>query len=526
MLYVPGYSFDSEPVKLGILFDSDTLDIPGDISELVTNILGGVLSSTSSLDIINPATFEKVGYNLGFNKSQFSSIENATIIAQELNAQYMLLTSMNYDLKAGVKAHAVKGMAKLFKWGKPSTKDIKPTFDVKLVDVASGGIILDTKEEIDAFKDDMKQQIVTGAIMKSGLIDLDTSAIAEFATFLAPEIQKVINEGVDVLEGVKIAALPEPETILTTTSTSEDYTSASIDVDIATSEPLIKVTATKPSTTLSSTIMNKVFSSEAEAANKAEKSILVNQPAYHNMSFHVYKVADVPSEYYVTYDGYLVYKADKGIWYYASKDSRGITKTSYVVGSVIPSVVKLNPYDKARASVAPIKGSAIEERSNRGKISIPMNSKTTVTREVTRVETPTRQEISIAMTPSAYNPVILYGANAPEWTSDSNFMAISKWQKSIDRIGILDRPRTPVAWKGDYPEVVYAWTGQQWRQLSAHGRDLTALSIIRREIYGLTVHIGKLNKLFWYDEDTSALSQYSKTWGYKWLGIIKAGKEY
>ena len=271
-------------------------------------------------------------------------------------------------------------------------------------------------------------------------------------------------------------------------------------------------------------------------------STLVNQPAYHNMNFHVYKPADVPSEYYVTYDGYLVYKGDRGIWFYASKDSRGITKTSYVVGSVLPSVVKLSPYDKSRASVAPIRASAIEKRSNKGKIIIPMNSRTTVTREVTRIDTPTRQEISIAMNPNLttpiylppttpttdtniYNPVIL-NPNAAAWLSDQNFMAVSKWQKSVDRMGILDRPRTPVAWKGDFPEVVYVWTGQQWRQISANGRPLPALSILRREIYGLTVHIGKLNALWWTDDDSNALSQYSRMWGYKWLGTIITRREY
>ena len=269
-------------------------------------------------------------------------------------------------------------------------------------------------------------------------------------------------------------------------------------------------------------------------------STLVNQPAYHNMNFHVYKPSDVPSEYYVTYDGYLVYKADRGIWYYASKESRGITKTSYVVGSVIPSVVKLKPYDKSRASVAPIRASAIEERSNKGKIDIPMNSRTRVTREVTRIETPTRQEISIAMNSSTpiylppttattdtniYNPVIL-NPNAAAWLSDQTFMSVSKWQKSVDRIGILDRPRTPVAWKGDFPEVIYVWTGQQWRQLSANGHSLPALNLLRREIYGLTVHIGKLNMLSWSDNDSNVLAQYSRMWGYKWLGTIVTRREY
>ena len=105
-------------------------------------------------------------------------------------------------------------------------------------------------------------------------------------------------------------------------------------------------------------------------------------------------------------------------------------------------------------------------------------------------------------------------------------MAIGKWQKSIDRIGVLDKPATPVAWKSDYPEVVYAWTGLQWRQMSARGKHISALSTIRRENYALTVHINKLNALTWNDDDTHILSQYAMMWGYQWLGKIIIGREY
>ena len=522
VLYAPGFSeVVSEPVKVGVLFDSDTFDMPESLSDMVANIFGSVLSSTSFVDIINPAHLETLGYNLGFNKSQFSNIDTAAVIGEEAKAQYMLLTSMNFDLNAAAKVYAKRGLAKLLGI-KSSTKNIKPTFDVKVLDVASKSVILEETKELDAFKDDVKKQIIAGTLTKSGVTDLDTSAITEFATFLTPEIQAAINKAVTVIDDTKVASVVDPINIETASITEDE-----VSVDV-------------PET--KSSVVSKIFTSEAHAANttstSSPASILVNQPAYHNMNFHVYKPAGIPSEYYVTYDGYLVYKGDKGIWYYASNNSTGITKTNYVVGSVIPGVLKLKPYDKTRASVAPIRASAIEERSNKGKIIIPMNSRTTVTREVTRVETPTRQEITIAMNPygapqyippstgtEIYTPIV-YTPNAPEWSGNSTFMAISKWQKSVDRIGVLDRPRIPVAWKGDYPEVIYAWTGQQWRQLSANLQGISALSILRRESYGLMMHVRKVNTSRWNDSDSSVLAQYARVWGYQWLGLITTGREY
>ena len=244
----------------------------------------------------------------------------------------------------------------------------------------------------------------------------------------------------------------------------------------------------------------------------AEKSILVNQPAYNSMSFYVYKPVNLHKDFYVTYDGYLVYKAENGIWHYGSAEKNGIIKTGYVVGSVIPSVVKLNPYDSKISSVAPIYNPTIKKE-----------------RKITPVKKTESKSENVYVPPAyaleVYEPVIL-SPNAVDWTKNSNFMAIGKWQKSIDRIGILEKPQTPVAWKGDYPEVIYAWTGLQWRQLNARGKNISAVSTLRRENYSLTVQTNKLNILRWSDYDSHVLSQYSLMWGYKWLGMVLIGRDF
>ena len=297
------------------------------------------------------------------------------------------------------------------------------------------------------------------------------------------------------------------------------------------------------------------LSSKSECA---ENATLVTQPAYHSMSFYVYKPANVPNEFFATFDGYLVYKDAQGVWNYASAEQSGIKKTAYVVGSVIPSVVKLKPWNTTISSVAPILGTdktltTIKPAGTRRKpddvLSLELETPeilkidvTPITRPTPKTQvkpknttsTPNAQVINksqrIVYTPpearlDLYSPG-LYTPNAADWTQNSNFMAIGKWQNSIDRIGVLDKPTTPVAWKGDYPEVIYAWTGMQWRQMNAQGKHISALSTIRREIYGLTVHTNKLNAPRWTNDDSYVLSQYAIMWGYNWLGQLIIGREY
>ncbi len=242
----------------------------------------------------------------------------------------------------------------------------------------------------------------------------------------------------------------------------------------------------------------------------AERAIRVNQPAYHSMRFYVYKPGNLPRDFYVTFDGYLVYKGSKGVWYYGSAEKSGLTKTGYVVGSVLPYVVRLKPYNAKISSVAPILG------SNK----VIDNPETSPDSKSNRVVYMPQEMYTELYSPSMMTP------NAADWTQNSNFMAISKWQKSVNKIGVLYRPAIPVAWKGDFPEVVYAWTGQNWRQLTAKVPHSTARSILRRGIYDLTVYTNKVNRLRWTEDDSHVLAQYAAMWGYEWAGQIILGRDY
>ena len=244
---------------------------------------------------------------------------------------------------------------------------------------------------------------------------------------------------------------------------------------------------------------------------------LVNQPAYHHMNFYVYKPANLHSDFYTTSDGYIVYKGAHGVWYYASAEKSGIVRTGYVVGSVIPDVVRLKPYNARVSSTAPI--------YNTHDRSAPVYNPDRAATSPVGVGVITPEIVYVPQVDYSARTLPVYPPNAV-MTVNANFTAIGRWHSTIDRVGVLNRPYTPVAWKGDYPEVVYVWTGSRWRELFPKGSGRRALSTMRRELYGITVETNKSNTLSWGQDDTNAFAHYAAMWGYRWMGIIDVGRSY
>lgn len=260
-------------------------------------------------------------------------------------------------------------------------------------------------------------------------------------------------------------------------------------------------------------ILSMLTAFPALSAETGQKAIRVTQPAYRSMSFYVTKPVNVPRDFYVTFDGYLVYRDSKGVWNYGSAEKSGIVKTGYVVGAVLPYVVRLKPYDAKISSVAPILGSS--------RVIDPPSEK--------NVRPESKADRLVYMPPEMYSEFYgsrLMNPNASDWTQNPNFMAVGKWRKSVTKIGVLSRPKMPAAWKGDFPEVVYVWNGLKWLQLSSRSQSATARSILRRGVYDLTVGKNRVNKLHWTDDDSHVLAQYSAMWGYEWVGQIILGREY
>ena len=213
------------------------------------------------------------------------------------------------------------------------------------------------------------------------------------------------------------------------------------------------------------------------AESLAGEAILVSQPFYSGMQFYVYQPHGVPKGWYATYDGYLVYKDSGGVWRYGSKNGANCIATEYVVGSVVPSLVGLTPVAETFRTFPPV------------------------------LETP------------APGFVPYPAPSLPLWAQDPAFLAIGKWEKSVDRIGVLTKPAAPVAWRGDHPRVIYVWTGRRWHQITLKEEQIQPLSVLRAQLYDLTVRVNQSGTA-WRSEDTAVLSRYAAKWGYGWMGQI------
>jgi hypothetical protein len=110
----------------------------------------------------------------------------------------------------------------------------------------------------------------------------------------------------------------------------------------------------------------------------------------------------------------------------------------------------------------------------------------------------------------------------PWWMVHPTFLEVSRWSAMVDRMAILDKPRVPVAWKGDVPSVLFAWTGKNWYAMKSPGDGLGAAEILRHNIYSL-VRMVNQNGFLWNDGETPALANQATIWGYLWMGHLALG---
>lgn len=210
-----------------------------------------------------------------------------------------------------------------------------------------------------------------------------------------------------------------------------------------------------------------LYCGSSYATNYIVEPVLVTQPAYSGMSFYVYRPYDMPAGWFVTYDGYPVTRTSGGNWVYGVQGGSGVYLASgYVVGSIVPMVVP----------------------------------------QLAVVGQP--QTISTGATV----PTV------PQWLADTNFTVISKWGKMVNRMAVLNRPRIPLAWKGDRPEVLYGWTGKSWYQMRCRKDEFPA-ETLKRHVYELT-RMANENNFKWNDSDTALLAAQAPVWGYLWMGRV------
>ncbi|NLL37262.1 MAG: hypothetical protein GX256_07055 [Fretibacterium sp.] len=237
------------------------------------------------------------------------------------------------------------------------------------------------------------------------------------------------------------------------------------------------------------------FPCEAEAKVYVAEPLLVAQPAYAGMRFYVYQPYEMPKGWYVTFDGYAVKKNADGVWVYGTMSGPNLTPTNYVVGSVVPSMAGLSPWAQSHQISSII---STQDLASAGTRKLEVS-------QPTGLKSP--QGLQKA-----------YSTWVPDWTFNPRFMAIGTWQKTVDRIGVLHNPATPVAWKGNRPKVIYVWTGSSWYQVTVR-ESQRPVDALKNRLYDL-VRMVKRTQFVWYEPDTPVLAQHATMWGYYWMGEV------
>ncbi|PIE55428.1 MAG: hypothetical protein CSA35_01100 [Dethiosulfovibrio peptidovorans] len=184
----------------------------------------------------------------------------------------------------------------------------------------------------------------------------------------------------------------------------------------------------------------------------------------------------MPAGWFVTYDGYPVSQLE-GRWVYGLPNGcGGWYPSSYVVGSVVPTAVpQLTPVNNVVSH-------------------------------------------GVVNTASTTPVSVCAGSPMPRWLTNTYFTSVAGWNRVVDRMAVLNRPRIPLAWKGDKPAVLYAWTGQSWYQMRTKAGESPAATL-KRNVYALTC-MAHQNGFLWNDGDTAILAAQAPLWGYMWMGRV------
>jgi hypothetical protein len=242
----------------------------------------------------------------------------------------------------------------------------------------------------------------------------------------------------------------------------------------------------------------------------AAEPLLVVQPSYIGMQFYVSQPQGLPPNWYTTFDGYPVWRNAEGVWLYGSFSGAELIPTNYVVGSVIPSVAGLAPFVVAQAAPAQ---QAQQIHVQAAAVAAPQQ---TAVAAQSLQTTPAALQTVVVAAPAPVMAVPAYPA--PGWALNPHFMALGEWRGNVDRVGVLHKPPLPVAWKGNSPKVIYAWTGTTWYQMVARDGERPG-EVLRNNLYTL-VRFTHQNRVWWHDPDVTFLAHQSAQWGYFWMGEI------
>lgn len=226
-----------------------------------------------------------------------------------------------------------------------------------------------------------------------------------------------------------------------------------------------------------------LFVHQADAKIYVAEPRLVQQAPYAGMQFYVYRPYNMPEGWHLTFDGYAVKQTKQNVWVYGTFQGNSLVETVYVVGSVNPGLAGLVPY------------------TGDGMVSSTI-----------------RADSLLAEQPKTLGRGVGKAVYIPDWSVNPQFLAIANWRKLIDRVGILHKINMPVAWSGERPKTIYAWTGEDWYQMNAEAGD-REVDTLRRNLYALT-KIRNKTHFQWHAEDTPVLIERVNRWGFYWMGEV------
>ncbi|HOU32904.1 MAG TPA: hypothetical protein PK393_04615 [Synergistaceae bacterium] len=247
-----------------------------------------------------------------------------------------------------------------------------------------------------------------------------------------------------------------------------------------------------------------------EAQTYIAEPVLVTQPAYAGLSFYVYRPYNMPAGWFVTRDGnYPVIQDRGGVWVYGyTVEGGALVPSGYVVGSVDPRTLASPPVPQP-----PLPAPAPQPRQPQ-RVAPPPPAP----QPQPQFLPPPPPGVMVPQGCAGATVPMVSAPYVPSWALDKNFLEMSHWSRLVDRVAILHRPRTPVAWKGDNPTVLFAWTGRHWYAIRP-ARGETPAQALEHRLYDLLMMM-RQNGMVWNDGETPALANQALLWGYLWLGSV------
>jgi hypothetical protein len=98
------------------------------------------------------------------------------------------------------------------------------------------------------------------------------------------------------------------------------------------------------------------------------------------------------------------------------------------------------------------------------------------------------------------------------------FLMLGTWKENVDRVGILRKPAIPVAWRGESPQVIYAWTGAAWHQMVPRDGQRPG-DVLKNQLYSLT-RMANRQGGSWQEAEVALLAHQATQWGFSWIGEL------